>query len=189
MEVERLQRDYPEVDVRWVPYLLDPSIPAEGKTRTPQTQADTPKSALELRGEASGITFARGRTFTPNSHLALEAIEYAYEHDQMSNELHRALFKAHFEDFDNIGDIDVLVRLAAQAGVEAGGLRASLEAGEYRETVDHAIAWARSVGVTGIPTFIFNDKYAVVGAQEYEAFERMMEHLAQEADSPPTGEG
>ena len=66
MEVEKLQRDYPNVDVRWAPYLLNPSIPPEGKERTPQTNADTPKSALELRGEASGITFARGRTFTPN---------------------------------------------------------------------------------------------------------------------------
>ena len=192
MEVEKLRAEYPEVDVRWVPYLLDPTIPPEGKQRKPQTTADTPKSALELRGEAAGITFRRGRTFTPNSHLALEAAEYAIEHGHDSDAFHRALFKAHFEDFDNIGDIDVLVRIGGEQGLDGGELREVLESGSYRETVDHAIEWARAVGVTGIPTFVFNEKYAVVGAQEYPAFQGMMAKLAEEARAeaePPVGEG
>ncbi len=192
MEVEKLRKEYPEVDVRWVPYLLNPSIPPEGKSREPQTTADTPKSALELRGEAVGITFRRGRTFTPNSHLALEAAEYAIEHGHDSDAFHRALFKANFDDFDNIGDIDVLVRIGGEQGLDGGELREALESGSYRETVDHAIEWARSVGVTGIPTFIFNEKYAIVGAQEYPAFQGIMAKLAEEARAeaePPVGEG
>ena len=183
MEVEKLRKEYPEVDVRWVPYLLDPTIPPEGKQRTPQTTADAPKSALELRGEASGITFRRGRAFTPNSHLALEAAEYAIDQGHDSDAFHRALFKAHFEDFDNIGDIDVLVRIGGEHGLDGGDLREVLESGSYRDTVDHAIEWARSVGVTGIPTFVFNEKYAVVGAQEYPTFERVMAKLAEEAQA------
>ncbi len=192
MEVEKLRKEYPEVHVRWVPYLLNPTIPPEGQHRTPQTTADAPKSALELRGEAVGITFRRGRTFTPNSHLALEAAENAVEHGHDSDALHRALFKANFEDFENIGDIDVLVRIGSEQGLDGGELREVLESGSYRDTVDRAIEWARSVGVTGIPTFIFNEKYAIVGAQEYPAFQGVMAKLAEEARAEAesqTGEG
>jgi predicted DsbA family dithiol-disulfide isomerase len=51
----------------------------------------------------------------------------------------------------------------------------------FRDDVDAGIAWSRAVGVTGIPTFIFNEKYAIVGAQEYPAFEQVMERLHEEA--------
>ena len=66
-------------------------------------------------------------------------------------------------------------------------------AGSDGERARHpAIEWARSVGVTGIPTFVFNEKYAVVGAQEYPAFQGVMAKLAEEARAeaePPAGEG
>ena len=176
MEVERLQREYP-VRARWSPYLLDPTIPPEGKTRSPQTTADAPKTHLEQRAEVTGLTFRRGRTFTPNSHLALEAAEFASDHGGHVDAFHRALFKAHFEDSENIGDLDVLVRIGGQNGIDGAELRAALDGGRYRAQVDEQIEWARSVGITGVPTFIFNDRYAVVGAQEYPVFQRVMEEL------------
>lgn len=184
-----MQREYP-VSVRWSPYLLDPSIPPEGKARTPQTSGDTPKSHLELMGEARGLTFRRGRTFTPNSHFALEASEFAYDQGQHSEGFHRALFKANFEDFDNIGDIDVLLGIASRHGMDGAELKQALLNGDYRDRVDEQIAWARSVGVTGVPTFIFDYKYAIVGAQEYEAFERVMGTLGygEGADGAEGGE-
>ena len=176
MEVERLQSEYP-VDVRWAPYLLDPTIPAEGKPRKPQTGADTPKSHLEEMAESRGLTFTRGRTFTPNTHLALETVEFAYDHNQHSDGLHRALFKANFEQFDNLGDAGQLVRIASDHDIDGDELRQALDSGQYREQVDEQIQWARNVGVTGIPTFIFDYKYAMVGAQEYPAFESMIERV------------
>jgi predicted DsbA family dithiol-disulfide isomerase len=195
VEVERLQREYP-VKVRWSPYLLDPSIPPEGKPRKPQTADDTPKSHLELMGEARGLTFRRGRMFTPNSHFALEASEFAYDVGQHSDGFHRALFEANFERFENIGDVDVLLGIASKNDIDGGQLRQALLNGDYRDRVDEQIAWARSVGVTGVPTFIFDYKYAIVGAQEYEAFERVMGTLGYGDDSdrslagsPGTAEG
>ncbi len=184
MEVERLQREYP-VDVRWAPYLLDPSIPPEGKQRPRQTGDDTPKSHLELRAEAAGLAMPRGRTFTPNSHLALEAAEFAYDSGQHSDDFHRELFKAYFERFENISDLDVILRIAGEHGVDAPALREALVEGRYRQQVDEQIDWARQVGVTGVPTFIFDMKYAVVGAQEYLVFQQVMAEL----DCPPLDGG
>ena len=179
-----MQRDYP-VNLRWAPFLLDPSIPAEGKPRTPQTTAETPRSPIEQAAEARGVAIRRGRTFTPSSRLALEAAEFAYDRGQHSDALHRALFKANFEDFEDIGDIDVVVRIASEQGLEADALRTALADGQYRERVDEQVAWARSAGVRGIPTFIFNYKYAISGAQEYSVFQRMLEQLGY---PPPDGD-
>ena len=186
MEVERLQREYRDVNVRWSPYLLNPAIPPEGQHREPQTTADTPKSHLEQMGEARDLTFSRGRTFTPNSHYALQASEFAYKHGQHSDAFHRSLFKANFTDFENIGEIDVLARIASEHEMDGEQLRQALTNGDYRETVDEQIEWARQVGVTGIPTFIFDYKYAIVGAQEYEAFERVLGTIASEGSGERT---
>ena len=109
MEVEKLRKHY-DMDVRWAPFLLDPSIPPEGRTREPYTKPGDPPSALELRGERCGITFRRGRTHTPNSHLSLETAEYAQELGHDGDELHRALFRTHFEEDGNIGDLDTLLQ-------------------------------------------------------------------------------
>lgn len=183
MEVERVQREHPDVNVRWVPFFLDPTIPPEGRTREPTTTDETPKSHLELRGEASGILFRRGRRFTPNTHRALELQEYAYAHGLEGPDidaLHRQLFKAHFDDHSDISDIDVLTDIAGQHSMDRDDVRDALLNGRFVDEVDAGIEWSRAVGVTGIPTFIFNEKYAIVGAQEYPAFERVLERLQSE---------
>ena len=177
MEVGKLRREY-ELEVRWWPYLLDPSIPPEGREREPRTRPDDPPTALELRGERAGIAFRRGRRFTPNSHLALETAEYAQELGHAGDGLHRALFAAHFEGDANLGDLDTLVRIGGEQGLDRDELRAALTEGRYRQQVDERIEWARQIGVRGVPTFIFNERDAVVGAQEYEVFERVMQQLA-----------
>jgi len=71
---------------------------------------------------------------------------------------------------ENIGDEDVLCRLAQECGLDADGLRAALADGRYVQRVEEQMAWARNAGLGGVPTFIFNDKFALVGAQDYEVF-------------------
>lgn len=167
------------MDVEWAPFFLDPSIPPEGRTRAPRTTPDTPKSALEERGESLGIQFTRGRTFTPNSMLSLQAGAFANEHGtkEQQHEFHKAMFKTHFTEMGNLGEIDTLKTLASGVGLDAEALGEALTDERYRLQVEQEIDWARSVGVTGIPTFILNNQYAVVGAQPYEVFEQAMEQL------------
>ncbi len=174
-EVERLQREY-DIEVAWAPYLLDPSTPPEGKPRRQQSKPGDPPSYLEQRGADSGITFRRGRTWTSNSHLAHEAAEFAAEHGDASL-FHKAMFKAYFDDLEDIGKVDTIVRIGSAAGLDGYGLREALETRRYREDVDNGIEWARSVGVTAVPAFIFNEEYAVVGAQDYPVFKSVMEKL------------
>jgi predicted DsbA family dithiol-disulfide isomerase len=162
--------------VRFAPFLLDPTTPPEGKPRQRQTAPDSPPTAMEERGTSLGIIFSRGRTMTSNSHLALEAAEFALdEGDGLA--FHRAMFKAYFEDLEDIGQVETVVRVGESAGLDGEALRAALASGAYRQQVDDGIRWSREIGVTGVPTFVFDDKYGVVGAQDHDVFVSMMERL------------
>jgi predicted DsbA family dithiol-disulfide isomerase len=173
-----LQREY-DVEVRWAPYFLDPTTPPEGKPRKPQTRPDDPPTRIEAMGADLGLTFSRGRTWTSNSHLALEASEFAAETEH-AEAFHRAMFKAYFDELEDIGTVDNVVRIGASAGLDEAALRTALETGAYKQQVDDGIDWARQIGVTGVPTFVIADKWAVVGAQDYSVFESLMKKLGKE---------
>jgi predicted DsbA family dithiol-disulfide isomerase len=132
---------------------------------------------MELRGEKLGIHFKRGRATTSYSHLALEAAEFAFQYSEDPWAFHRRLFKAYFEDLEDIGDIEVLVRLADEMGVDSKSLREALTDRRFEHEVDEGIAWSRQIGVTAIPTFVFNERQGMVGAQELPAFREMMQRV------------
>ena len=141
----------------------------------PPDAAPTP---VEQRGEALGIRFSRGRTTTSNSHLALEAAELALETGEAAR-FHRRAFKAYFEDLEDIGNVDTLVRVGVEGGLDGEALRESLAEGRYISRVDEGIAWSRAIGVTAIPRFLFNERYGIVGAHELDAFRKMMARVGQ----------
>lgn len=138
------------------------------------TAPGDPPTAIEQRAAGLGITFTRGRTRTSNSHLALEAAEFAGEHGDAWR-FHRAMFKAYFEDLEDIGDLDTVIRVGVEAGLPEEELRAALTTGRYRETVDEGIRWAQQVGVTAVPTFVLGEQYGIVGAQEVAVFEQVLQ--------------
>lgn len=190
-ELEKLERDYP-VDISWAPFLLDPSVPPEGRTHPPRQPEGDPPSPVEQRAMSAGLQFKRGRTFRPNSHLALEAATYGQQSgasDEVNKRFHRALYHAHFETLEDIGSIETLVRIGAESGLNADGLREALETRQYRDQVDEEISVVQEIGVSAVPTFIFNNEYAIVGAETYPAFQRMMEHFGypppEGAEAPP----
>ena len=164
--------------MRFAPFLLDPSVPPEGKPRRQHSQPGDPPSALELRGESLGITFSRGRERTSYSIRALEAGEFATEHGDALG-FHRALFRAYFTDLADISDPGILVEAAVAAGLDGGALADALDTGQYRQQVIDGINWSRGIGVTAIPTFVFQEQHGIVGAQDYSVFQSMMTELGQ----------
>ncbi len=183
MQVERLEREY-DVAVRWAPFLLRPDVPPEGAPARYRRGADDAPSPVEERAVREGLRFARGRERTSYSRLALEATAFGEEAGLDDLALHRSLFRAYFEELADLGDPEVVVEAAARAGADPEGLRAALAERRHRERVEHGIAESRRAGVTGIPTFVFDDRFALVGAHEYPVFQSMMERLGQ---PPPTG--
>jgi predicted DsbA family dithiol-disulfide isomerase len=184
VEVERLRQEY-DFDVHFAPFYLHPETPPEGMPPRRITLPDAPPTPIELRAEDLGIKFTRGRTWASNSYLSLQAADFASEYGDEWR-FHRRMFKAYFEDLEDIGKLDNVVRIGADAGLDEAGLRAALEEGRYRERVDQEIGWSRRIGVTAVPTFVFNQQYGMVGAQELDAFRYMMEQIGAPKRQLPT---
>jgi predicted DsbA family dithiol-disulfide isomerase len=148
--------------------------------------ADAPPTPQELRGQQLGITFTRGRVWSSYSHLALEAAEHVLQTASLDTawEFHKRIFKAYFTDLENIGDIALLARLADETGIDGEEVRRILDDRRYEAQVDEGIAWSRQIGVTAIPTFVFNERMGMVGAQELPAFREMMNRVGNPPREP-----
>ena len=185
MRAERLEREF-EIDVVWRPYELHPEIPAAGidrgarDKRPPRPEGYV--SPLRALAEEAGLPYAPSR-HVPNSHRALEAAEFAREQGAYEP-YHRSLFEAHFGRGEDIGDVDVLVALAAASGLDAHGLEAALRDSRYVALVDESTQEAQRQGVTGTPTYIFeagDRRFPLVGAQDYSVFQSIAQRMGAEA--------
>lgn len=179
MRVEGLREEF-EVEFDPFAYDLKPGLPPEGLPREkvyaglvyPPGYVDN----MREMARQSEIEMKRP-PIIPNTRKAHEATEFARDGGRLW-EFHRAVFKAYWEDERNIGDVDVLVDVAAGCGLEAEGLREALADGRYTDRIHEQMEWGRAAGVTGVPTVIFNERFAVVGAQDYEVFADIARRIA-----------
>lgn len=114
-----------------------------------------------------------------NSRRALGAAEFAREHGKF-DEMHRALFKAHWEGTGRLEDVDDLVRIGSDTGLDPVELRRAIDDGRYEGIIDDNRRQAESVGINAIPAHIFANRYLVVGAQPYETFTQVLDRLREE---------
>ena len=178
MRVERLKEEFPlELDV-WA-YDLRPGTPPEGIPREEVYRGGryTPGYFDQLRQVAQecGIQMTTPKVVASTG-KAHEATEFAKDGGKLP-QFHRAVFRAYWEDGDNIGEAEVLCRLAQECGLDAQELRQALADGRYTQRVEEQMRWSRQVGIGGIPTFVFNDTFALVGAQEYDVFKNVAQRL------------
>jgi len=161
-----------------VHFPLHPETPAEGVSIEElfagrDIDMDAMYQRMKDLMEAEGLPYGQ-RTHTYNSRLAQELGKWA-DTQPGGAQIHDALFKAYFVDGKNIGDVDVLVDIAASAGLSAEAARAVLEARSFKEEIDQDWALSRAYGITGVPTFVAGG-YGVVGAQPYETLEQLLNH-------------
>lgn len=169
--IERLGEEFGVELEPWA-YNLRPGVPAEG---LPRDEAYRDRSfppgyreRLQETARQAGIEMI-APPVVANTFKAHVATEFAKEHAR-TRELHRALFEAYWERGENIGEEDVLCAIAEGCGLDPGALREALSDGRYEKTVEEQMAWSRGVGLGGVPTFIFEERFAVVGAQDYDVF-------------------
>lgn len=183
--IERAMALRPDVkfDVVWRPYRLDPSIPREGVDRRAYLKAkfgDSPRTsamgeAIRSEGESEGIAFAFDKIArSPNtldSHRLIRWSANAGKQDQIVERL----FQAYFIEGQDIGNSAVLSEVAAKAGMD-GALVARLLAGDADlESVEREAGLANEMGITGVPTFIFDNKFMISGAREAELLVRVID--------------
>ena len=123
---------------------------------------------VEPIGEAEGIDFAFDAIkVSPNTLDAHRVIRWAgTAGGDVQNRLARRLFKLYFEEGANIGDHAVLIEAARESGMDVAVVETLLPTDADVEAVRTEIATAQRMGVRGVPCFLIEGKYAVMGAQE-----------------------
>ena len=155
-----------EARIEWLPFQLNPDMPAGGVARADYRRAKFGSlekgKALDARvaqeGAGEGIAFAFERMQrTPNTIAAHQLIDLAQKQDK-GNAVVDALFRAYFEEAKDIGDVEVLKGIAEREGVT--GWPEKENTGEVKEKEERV----RDLGISGVPTFIFERRSGVSGA-------------------------
>jgi predicted DsbA family dithiol-disulfide isomerase len=174
------------VTIRWHAYQLDPTTPLEGRDFN-QSMIDKMGGPERLKqimvhltqaGAASGLLFDYEKiTRMPNTLLSHQLISLAPE--AMKLKLIDAIYKAYFEEGQDIGSLDVLIALAEELQLDGTALREKLQANAALEAVKADIASAQNYAIRGVPYFVFDGKLAVSGAQAAEGFLSALKQAAE----------
>jgi len=173
-----------QVVVEWKSFQLDPTLKTDTSLSTldyfvktkgvSEEQARQMFSGATQMAREAGIDFNLEDSVPANSFMAHRLIQLAKSKD-LGNEIEEVLFKAHFEEAKNIDDIKVLVQVATSIGLNAEEVENTLKSDAFAYEVKQDEMEARNIGVSGVPFFVFEDKYAVSGAQSSEAFLQNLE--------------
>jgi predicted DsbA family dithiol-disulfide isomerase len=166
------------VEIEWKSFQLDPTFP-QGKA-VPVYDALAEKFGGQVREMTGRVTAL----------AAVEGLHYDYDHAVMVNtfdahrlahhaksqglgpNMHERLMRAQLIEGETLNDVDTLVRLAEEIGVE--GARPVVTSDQYTDDVNADIREARQLGATGVPFFVLDRKYGVSGAQPAEVFEQAL---------------
>ena len=178
-----------DVFIRWRPYMLDPTIPPQGLDREHYMlnkfgaeRLKTIHDPLIEAGKEIGVPYNFDLiTRTPNSLDAHRLIRWAHTVERQTEMVER-LFMAYWSEGKDVGDRDVLAQCAGEAGINAQQIRELLDTTQDVEETNAEIQHATNIGVTGVPTFILGQSYALVGAQSPEVLADAINRVVKELD-------
>lgn len=193
-----------EADVRWLPFELNPDMPAQGEGqeehiarkygRTPE-QAASNRGQLLAIGERAGYSFAytgegeppkamMWNTFAAHKLLKWALIEAGAE---VQTRLKRALFDAHFQQRRNVSDPEVLADVAASVGLDRAGALAATRDEALGAIVRREQAAAWDMNISGVPAMIVDGKYLIPGSQEPETYVRVLRKVVERQAAAAAG--
>ncbi|HJW41023.1 MAG TPA: DsbA family oxidoreductase [Rhizomicrobium sp.] len=182
------------VEVLWRPYRLDPTIPREGVDRRAYLKAkfgDTLRTAamgdvIRSEGAGEGIDFAFGKIAkSPNTLDSHRLIRWAASAG-VQDDVVEGLFRAYFVDGRDVGDATVLTDIAGAAGMDTELVGALLAKDADLAAVEREAGMANQMGISGVPTFIFDSQFMISGAREPEILAKIIDRALQAAaDAQP----
>ncbi|MCE3278979.1 MAG: DsbA family oxidoreductase [Bacteroidetes bacterium] len=168
-----------DVEIEWKSFQLNPEMKTDTNKNINQylaeiknwslSQAQAMNDRVILMAEKEGLHYDFNKAIVANSFDAHRLIQYA-KTVHKGDEAEERLFKAYFTEGKNISDGSVLIDLAEDIGLNRTEAEDVLKNNKFTENVNEDIREAAKIGVTGVPFFVFNRRYAVSGAQEAETF-------------------
>ncbi|WP_121612688.1 DsbA family oxidoreductase [Mesobacillus foraminis] len=162
-----------DVEIEWMPFELRP-YPNETLKPEGNYLQTTWKQSVYPMAEQMGIDIVLPEVSPqPYTHLAFEGCQYAKEKGK-GNEYNDRMLRAFFQEEQDIGDIDVLTKLAVEIGLDEGEYREALETRKYKEAHQKALEEAYSqANITAVPTFMIGDT-KVSGIRSKETLEQII---------------
>ena len=185
-----------QAEIHLQPFELNPQLPVEGadagemlmkKYGIDAAQMEANRLVIRERAAALGFAYNTGpgsRSY--NTFDAHRLLHWAGLKDRgQALELKQALLRAYFTDGENIADHEVLVRLAAAAGLDAGEAQRILQSGAYADEVRAQESHFQQAGIHSVPAIIINNTHLISGGQPPEVFERALREIASTVSSGP----
>jgi predicted DsbA family dithiol-disulfide isomerase len=119
---------------------------------------------MTQNAKAAGLDFHFEKAVLANSHNAHRLLHLAKKY-QLANELEELLFKAYLTEGKDLNNLNTLTQLGIKVGLEEDAITQVLHSEQYSKEVKQDIEMAQRIGVQGVPFFVFDNKYAVSGAQ------------------------
>ena len=186
-----------EVEVIFKSFELDPSAKNNyseniheliaKKYNIPVEKAKESNAQITLQGKDAHIDYDFDKIIQTNSFDAHRLAHYA-KTEGKSNELSDRLFKAFFEEGLNLSDYKTLSSLAAEVGLDSSEALKILESEQYSSEVRKDEADAARLKINSVPYFVFNNKYALAGAQPSDTFLEVLRKVQKEELSSPSFE-
>ncbi len=180
--LRKIRPEVPSFTLEWKGFQIHPEYPAAGiPTDRRIAQYGQERYATIWRNilslaEGIGLKMSPPSVLT-NSLMALEATEYAKEQGK-EEVFSRSVYQAYFQEGKNIGDIEVILSLAEQAGLKLHEVQDCLKEGIYAARLQAFHQEGRALGVSGVPTFIVGPAQ-IVGAQSPEVFVSLLKRVAE----------
>jgi predicted DsbA family dithiol-disulfide isomerase len=190
------------VEVVWKSFQLNPDLKTDPSRNTVAHLAESKGWTLAYAKEMTshvtamakevGLHYDFDKAVVANSFDAHRVVQYAKTKGK-GDAMEEQLFKAYFIDGKNTADHATLAQLAAACGLDENEVSKVLASGAFADEVKADIHESRQIGVTGVPFFVLNNKYAVSGAQQPETFlgalQKAWSELPQSSSSsnPATG--
>lgn len=184
-----------KVTIIYKSYQLDPSAAKDpgksmhelmaGKLNVSVEEAKQANESLTKQAAETGLNYQFDTMQHTNTFNAHRLAKYA-EKQGKGKEMTERLMHAYFTESLHIGDFDTLRKLAGEIGLDKDATMKMLHSNDFANAVKGDEKVAQQIGVQGVPFFVFNEKYAVSGAQPLDVFTEVLEKVWQEENAQPT---
>ncbi len=185
------QRD--DIRVEWRSFQLQPQLVTDASRRIneylastkgmPLAQVEQMQARVQEMGASEGIAFAMDRVVVANTFNAHRLLQWA-QSEGRGDAMKERLMRAYFEEGANVDDAETLRALAVDAGLDAAQAATLLAGDGFTDEVRRDIAEARQQRISGVPFFVFDQKYAISGAQPAELFDQALARAYAERNAP-----
>ncbi|BCU81194.1 2-hydroxychromene-2-carboxylate isomerase [Polycladomyces abyssicola] len=176
-----------DVEIEWMPFELRPYPTPTLKPEGEYLQTVWARSVYPI-AERMGVKITLPKVSPqPYTHLAFEGYQYAKEHKK-ANEYNHRIFTAFFQEEQDIGDIDVLTKLAGEIGLNKEEFKKALETRKYKEAHQKALEHAyHEAHITAVPTFIIGER-VLQGLYSQETLEKVINEELQKQQTQVSDE-